>query len=267
MKILKERIDSLLVQKGLVESRNKAQALILEGKVWVGDLRVTKVGYLVPLETDIRLEKPPEFVSRGGKKLEKAIVNFKLEIAQKTALDIGASTGGFTHCLLKYGIAKVYTVDVGKAQLHPEIRNHPRVIALEGFNARYLGAEQVPEPVDVITIDVSFISLEKLLPVITQFLKPRGILLTLIKPQFEAGVKKVCKGGVVKSGEVHVEILTRIIESFYNKGLTLRELTFSPLRGPAGNIEYLAYFIHEHLTLDESLTDKIKAVVEEGKLI
>jgi 23S rRNA (cytidine1920-2'-O)/16S rRNA (cytidine1409-2'-O)-methyltransferase len=263
----KERLDNLLVQRGLAESRSKAQALILAGQVRVRGQRGVKAGQMVSPEIEIQLEQPPEFVSRGGHKLEKALRYFNLNPAGKLALDIGSSTGGFTHCLLKYGAAKVYAVDVGKAQLHPHIRANSKVVALEGFNARYLSCREVPEAVDIIVIDVSFISLEKILPAALPLLKPEGTVLALVKPQFEAGVKKVGRGGVVKSAEVHKEVLQRVIEFAYKFGLSLKGLTYSPLKGAAGNIEYLAYFIKAVLPKETNLQDIIKRTIKEAEIL
>jgi len=196
----KTRIDKLLVEKGIVKSRERAKAIIMAGKVFVNGKRVDKPGTTIPVDAKVEVKgEDIPYVSRGGLKLETAIRNFGLNVKGFTCLDIGASTGGFTDCLLQHGAKKVYAVDVGKGQLDWKLRKDERVVAIEGFNARYLTEKEVPEKVDLVTIDVSFISLEKIIPVAKKFLKPSGRIVALIKPQFELTKKEVDKGkGVVR---------------------------------------------------------------------
>ncbi len=236
----KERLDKLLVARGLAESREKAQALILAGEVYVEGQRVDKAGTKVPQEAriEVRREVLP-YVSRGGLKLEHALKAFGLKVEGLVCADLGASTGGFTDCLLKHGAQKVYAVDVGRGQLHFRLREDPRVVVMEGINARYLKAEDLPEPVDLITIDVSFISLTKILPAAVKLLKPGGLIVTLIKPQFEVGRGRVGKGGVVRDPALHQEVIAKIKDFAQELGLEVLGLTESPLLGPAGNKEFL----------------------------
>ncbi len=236
----KERLDKLLVARGLAESREKAQALILAGEVYVEGQRVDKAGTKVPQEAriEVRREVLP-YVSRGGLKLEHALKAFGLKVEGLVCADLGASTGGFTDCLLKHGAQKVYAVDVGRGQLHFRLREDPRVVVMEGINARYLKAEDLPEPVDLITIDVSFISLTKILPAAVKLLKPGGLIVALIKPQFEVGRGRVGKGGVVRDPALHQEVIAKIKDFVQELGLEVLGLTESPLLGPAGNKEFL----------------------------
>ncbi|WP_038056663.1 TlyA family RNA methyltransferase [Thermodesulfobacterium hydrogeniphilum] len=242
MKTQKIRIDKLLVKKGLCESREKAQALILAGKVWISAdsknfQRIEKPGTSVPENVEIKIEEKIPYVSRGGIKLEGALKAFDLNVKNLICLDIGASTGGFTHCLLLNGAKKVYAVDVGKGQLHYSLRIDPRVIVMEKVNARYLTPDMFPEKFDLITIDVSFISLKKILPVLTHLLKPKGQILALIKPQFEVGPKFV-KKGVVKDSKLHKKVVNEIWEFAENLGLKALGVVESPILGPKGNREF-----------------------------
>ena len=238
----KERIDKLLVARGLVESREKAQALIMAGEVLVDGRRVDKAGTKVPLEARIELRgKGLPFVSRGGLKLDHALKKFGLKVEGLCCADIGASTGGFTDCLLQAGARRVYAIDVGKGQLHYKLRQDPRVVVLEGVNARYLKAGDLPEPVDLVTIDVSFISLTKILPAAKEILKPGGEIVALIKPQFEVGPGQVGRGGVVKDPRLHQEVCARIASFAEELGLLVKGLTESPILGPAGNREFLIH--------------------------
>ena len=236
----KERLDKVLVRRGLAESREKAQALIMAGQVYVNGIRIDKAGTKIPLEAEIEIRgKGLPFVSRGGLKLAHALKEFALEPRGFICADIGASTGGFTHCLLKAGARRVYAIDVGKGQLHFRLRQDPRVVVMEGVNARYLKAEDLPEPVDLATIDVSFISLTKVLPAVANILKPGGQIIALIKPQFEVGPKRVGKGGVVRDPKLHEEVVDQI-KSFAQKlGFKVLGVAESPLLGPAGNKEFL----------------------------
>lgn len=242
----KIRLDKLLVEKGLCESREKAQALILAGKVWVAlDFknfqRITKAGTKVPENAPVKLEEDFPYVSRGGLKLEGALNAFKINVKNTVCLDIGASTGGFTHCLLLKGAKKVYAVDVGKGQLHYKLRQDSKVIVMEGINARYLTEEMFPEKFDLITIDVSFISLKKILPPAKKLLKTTGKILALIKPQFEAGPKFV-KKGVVKDNFIRAKVINEIW--IFGEELRLKPLGVveSPILGPKGNKEFFILF-------------------------
>lgn len=237
---MKERLDQLLVKRGLCESRSRARALILAGKVTVGGRRVDKAGCQVPEEETITLKEGLPYVSRGGLKLEKAIKEFGLDVRGKVILDGGASTGGFTDCLLQQGAQTVYAVDVGYGQLAWDLRNDPRVINLERTNLRHLTREALGELPGMATLDLSFISLKLVIPP----LKALGVreIVALVKPQFEAGREKVGKRGVVKDPYIHREVLEGLIKKAREEGYSLQGLTYSPVKGPEGNIEYLAYF-------------------------
>ena len=238
----KERIDVLLVEKGLVPSREKAKSCIMAGLVFVQGEKVDKPGTLVNPAAEIRLrEDALPYVSRGGFKLEKALREFSISLAGKIMVDIGASTGGFTDCALQQGAARSYAVDVGYGQLAWSLRQDPRVVCLERTNIRYVTKEQVPEKVDFISIDVSFISLEKVLPVADRLLKAGGCMVALIKPQFEAGREKVGRKGVVRDPLVHREVILGVLQAALRLGLCPQGLTYSPIKGPEGNIEYLLF--------------------------
>lgn len=239
MKVQKERIDKLLVDKGLVESREKAQALIMSGAVFVNNQKIDKPGTKVPTDTNIYIKEKMPYVSRGGFKLEKGLKVFNLDVKDKICLDIGSSTGGFTDCLLQNGAKKVYAVDVGKNQLHEKLRADSGVISIEEFNARYLTENEIPEKIDILVCDVSFISITKILPNICNLLKEdfKGII--LIKPQFELSKKEV-KDGVVRDKELHFKAIKSVIESLMQSCYCIRNLDFSPIKGPEGNIEFLA---------------------------
>jgi 23S rRNA (cytidine1920-2'-O)/16S rRNA (cytidine1409-2'-O)-methyltransferase len=241
---MKVRLDQLLVQRGLAASREKAQRLILAGSVRVNGDVASKPGHTVPDDpaTLLTVAEPEKFVSRGGLKLEKAFETYALEVSGRVCLDVGASTGGFTDCLLQHGAARVYAVDVGRGQLDWRLRNDPRVVVREGINARYLRPGDLPEPVSFCVVDVSFISLTKILPAVTPLMEP-GDLVTLIKPQFEAGPDRVGKGGVVWEESVRAAV----VEDIRRFGSALPGLAWqgcceSPIRGPAGNIEFLAWW-------------------------
>ncbi|MGI6554052.1 MAG: TlyA family RNA methyltransferase [Bacillota bacterium] len=237
-----DRLDIVLVNQGFFESRTRAQTAVMEGTVLVNGKKVTKPGTPVAADAVIRIvgEQLP-YVSRGGLKLEKAAKEFRLSFEGKNIVDIGASTGGFTDCALKMGAKKVFAVDVGYGQLAWKLRQDPRVVNMERHNARYLTPADIGEQVDLVTIDASFISLEKLVGPAFNILKEKGELVALIKPQFEAGKENVGKKGVVKSPEVHVEVINRIISTLQRTGFSVAGLTYSPIRGPKGNIEYLVY--------------------------
>jgi 23S rRNA (cytidine1920-2'-O)/16S rRNA (cytidine1409-2'-O)-methyltransferase len=240
--LLKERLDKLLVEKGMVQSRERARALIMEGRIAVDGNMVDKPGTRVPTEARLTLlgEDLP-YVSRGGVKLEGALRAFSLDPAEMVVLDVGASTGGFTDCVLSKGARKVYAVDVGYGQLAWRLQKDPRVINLERTNVRYLGKEDVPEAVDLILIDASFISVEKFLAHVLEFLRQDGHVVILIKPQFEVGKGEVGKGGVVKDPGLHEKVIERISRFSRGLGMQVMGLTESPLLGPKGNKEF---FIH-----------------------
>lgn len=238
----KERLDQLVVTRGLAPSREKARALIMAGQVFVDGAKAEKSGLLVRNDAGIELKgRQLPYVSRGGLKLEKALDVFNLDVEGKVMLDVGASTGGFTDCALQRGARRVYAVDVGYGQLDWALRQDPRVVCIERKNARYLSGEDIPEPVDLVTIDVSFISLEKIIPVLIPLLQDDGSLVALIKPQFEAGRDKVGKKGVVKDRRVHAEVILRMLSFCSLQGLEVLGLDFSPITGPEGNIEFLLW--------------------------
>ncbi|WP_342374646.1 TlyA family RNA methyltransferase [Myxococcus stipitatus] len=240
MKPRKERVDVLVVERGLAESRTKAQALILAGQVVVDDQRVDKPGSLVPVEAELRLKgEVLPYVSRGGLKLKAAIDRFGLDVAGKVGADIGASTGGFTDCLLQHGVVRVHAIDVGYGQLHEKLRKDPRVRSRERVNARYLTDEDLPEKVGVVVIDVSFISLTQVLPSVLTYLEPGGLLAALVKPQFEVGPDRVGKGGVVKDPVARQDAIDTVTAFVREQGLTVRGVMDSPVPGPAGNVEAL----------------------------
>ncbi len=237
----KQRLDVLLVERGLAESRSLAQRLIHAGEVLVDGQVTDKPGVSVPVDADLRLKSRLRFVSRGGEKLAAALARFPVTVAGKVAADIGASTGGFTDCLLQHGAAKVYAIDVGYGQLAWELRQDTRVIVLERVNARYLTT--LPEAVDMIVSDVSFISLRLIYATAVRWLKPEGAVISLIKPQFEAGRADVGKGGVVRNPAVHRRVLETVAADMAALGLGLRGLMVSPLLGPAGNVEFLGWWL------------------------
>ena len=246
----KQRLDTLIAERGLTESRNKAQRLIRAGEVRVDGQIVDKPSTQVPDDAKITLKSKPPFVSRGGKKLAAALERFNLDVTDEVAADVGASTGGFTDCLLQNGAQRVYAIDSGYGQLHWKLRNDPRVIVMERTNARYLA--ELPEPIDLVTVDVSFISLNLILPNAVSWLKPDGQMVALIKPQFEAGPKNVEKGGVVRDPEVHRQVLRDVLAAAAELDLGLQGLMPSPLRGPAGNVEFLAWWTAEGDGVNES---------------
>ena len=238
----KERLDVLLVSLGLAESRAKAQATIMAGEVYVNGQKADKSGMEVDITANVEVRGSAcPYVSRGGLKLEKALKNFGVDPTGYVCSDSGASTGGFTDCLLQQGASKVCAIDVGYGQLAWKIRNDPRVVVMERTNIRYVTPEDLGEPLDLSVIDVSFISLGLVLPVVKTLLKPTGQVLCLIKPQFEAGKDKVGKKGVVRDPAVHEEVLQNFISLAKSLDFTIRNLTFSPVKGPEGNIEFLAH--------------------------
>ncbi len=246
----KLRLDVLLTERGLCESRQKAQAAIMAGLVTVNGEKVTKSGAGV-LESDVLEVKGPAipYVSRGGLKLEKAMKLWSIDLSGKLCADIGASTGGFSDCMLQCGAAKVYAVDTGYGKLDWKIRTDSRVVALERTNARYLTHEQIPDELDFASVDVSFISLRLILPALRGVLKDGGEVVCLVKPQFEAGRENVGKKGVVRDPAVHLQVLERFLVHASENGFFVKELTFSPIKGPEGNIEYLGYLMTRDMPL------------------
>ena len=246
---VKKRLDVLLVEHGYADSRTKAQAIIMSGQVYVDGQKADKPGtsYEQTVALEVRGASCP-YVSRGGLKLEKALRDFGVDPTGYVCSDSGASTGGFTDCLLQQGARKVFAIDVGYGQLDWKIRSDPRVVVMERTNVRYVTPQQLGEPLDLSVIDVSFISLKIVLPVVKTFLKPTGQVLCLIKPQFEAGKDKVGKKGVVREPETHREVLDHFVALANELDFKILGLTFSPVKGPEGNIEFLA-----HLTLDDRI--------------
>ena len=242
----KERLDVYLTEHGHAETRSKAQALIMAGLVYVDGQKADKPGFSVGegQSVEVRGAACP-YVSRGGLKLEKALRDFGVDVHGFVCSDSGASTGGFTDCLLQQGAVKVFAIDVGYGQLAWKIRNDPRVVCMERTNIRNVTPETLGEPLDLSVVDVSFISLKLVLPVIHSLLKPEGQVLCLIKPQFEAGKEKVGKKGVVRDSAVHREVLERFLETAKELGFTVKNLTFSPVKGPEGNIEFLGHLCKE----------------------
>ena len=239
---MKLRLDQYLCQNGLVASRERAKALIMAGVVFVDEQKVDKPG--TPVREGARVEVRGHdiaYVSRGGLKLEKALANFDVDVKDCVCTDVGSSTGGFTDCMLQNGAKKVYAIDVGRGQLDWKLRNDPRVVCMEKTNIRYVTPEDIGEPVDFSSIDVSFISLTKVLEPIRAYLKDDGQIVALIKPQFEAGREKVGKKGVVREKSTHREVIRKVMDYAQSIGFDLCALEFSPIKGPEGNIEYLIH--------------------------
>jgi 23S rRNA (cytidine1920-2'-O)/16S rRNA (cytidine1409-2'-O)-methyltransferase len=238
--VKKVRVDLLLVERGLAESRTQAQRLVMAGQVRVDGQLVLKPSAPVSPEAGLELQGGPRFVSRGGEKLEAALTAFRIEVAGKVCADVGASTGGFTDCLLQHGADKVYAIDVGKGLLHWQLRQDPRVIVMEETNARFL--ESLPERISLVTVDAAFISLKLLLPVVKNWLQTDGEVIALIKPQFEAGRSQSAKGeGVIRDPAVHRQVLLEVMTFAQSTGWRVGGLLRSPLRGPKGNVEFLAH--------------------------
>ena len=260
---MKERLDVLLVKKGLAPSREKAKAVIMAGSVYVDGQKEDKAGSVFDEESaqiEVRGHALP-YVSRGGLKLEKALKVFPITLTGKICMDIGASTGGFTDCMLQNGAAKVYSVDVGYGQLDWKLRQDPRVVCMEKTNIRYVTPEDIGEPVQFSSIDVSFISLTKVLLPIRNYLTDEGQIVALIKPQFEAGREKVGKKGVVREKSTHIEVIHKVIDYAMSIGFEVLNLEFSPIKGPEGNIEYLV-----HLQKCEA-TDRISPQIDVEKTV
>lgn len=258
----KVRLDSLVFARGFADSRERAKAIIMAGEVYVDNQKADKPGMQVPENAKLEVRGGLRYVSRGGLKLEKAMQAFPISLDGAVTMDIGASTGGFTDCMLQNGAKKVYAIDVGYGQLAWKLRTDPRVVNLERTNVRYLTAEQVPEEVDFFSVDVAFISLKLVLPVARRFLKPSGTAVCLVKPQFEAGREKVGKKGVVRDPAVHLEVLEEITSFVQEAGFSILGLTYSPVRGPEGNIEYLLYL--QKAEVPQSVPLALKDVVEES---
>ena len=237
----KVRLDKLLSERGLVESREKAKAIILGGNVFVNGVIVDKAGALVKPDVVLDVKSRLPYVSRGGLKLEHALKEFDMDVRGKIAMDVGASTGGFTDCLLQNGTKKVYAIDVGYGQFDWTLRGNERIVLLEKTNIRYLDGDPVPDPIDIATIDVSFISLLKVIPNVLDFLIPNGEIIALIKPQFETGRENVGKGGVVKDENRQLEVIERIKTESEKMGLEVKGVTKSPIKGAKGNVEYFIY--------------------------
>jgi len=236
------RLDNRLVELGLAENRSKARAVIMSGAVMVDGRVRDKPGVLVPASARISMKQGPRYASRGGLKLEAALDEFGIDPSNKVCLDVGASTGGFTDCLLQRGAGKVYAVDVGKAQLEWRLRNDPRVVVMEGVNARRLAPGDLPEPVDLAVVDVSFISLDLVIPALSSLVRKGGEAIALVKPQFEAGRRKVQRGGVVKDEKVIAACVDKVSRAALETGLVERGRTPSPVKGPKGNQEWLVWF-------------------------
>ena len=262
---MKQRLDVYLVENGLVSGRDLAKSLIMEGKVFVNNQKADKAGDQVSDKDKVELRgETMKYVSRGGLKLEKAMATFPISLEGCVAMDIGASTGGFTDCMLQNGAKKVYSVDVGYGQLAWKLRTDERVVNMERTNIRYVTSEQIGEELDFASIDVSFISLKLVLPVAFELLKDGGTLVALIKPQFEAGREKVGKKGVVRDPEVHCEVIEKVTDFAREIGFNVLGLEFSPIRGPEGNIEYLMYVRKEKDCAYSDLHDDIVNLVEKS---
>lgn len=255
----KIRLDARIFELGLSESREKAKAFIMAGQVYVNGMKAVKSGMTVAAEDSIEVRGSSEFVSRGGHKLKKAMSVFPIDLNNKICMDIGASTGGFTDCMLQNGAKKVYSIDVGYGQLAWKLRSDDRVVNLERTNIRYVTREQIPDDIDFFSVDVSFISLCLVLPAAYPLLTEDGECVCLIKPQFEAGREKVGKKGVVRDKAVHKEVIEKIYNFATESGFSVCGLDFSPIKGPEGNIEYL---IHLRKSSCESITVDIDAVVD-----
>lgn len=259
---MKKRLDVLVFENGFAQSREKAKALIMAGEIFVDNQKADKCGQSYDENANIEFRgKAPRYVSRGGLKLEKAMAVFNIDLEDKIAMDIGASTGGFTDCMLQNGAKKVYSIDVGYGQLAWKLRNDPRVVNLERTNMRNVTRAQVALPIDFFSIDVSFISLKLLLPVARELLSDNAEAVCLIKPQFEAGKGKVGKKGVVRDPQVHIEVVSSIVEFCLNNGYSVSGLDYSPVKGPEGNIEYLMY-IQKSAAPRNSLSISIEELVE-----
>lgn len=262
---MKSRLDVILADKGLFPSREKAKAAVMAGLVWVDGMRCDKAGTPVDASSaniEIRGDLCP-YVSRGGLKLEKALQTFQIDLTDAVCMDIGASTGGFTDCMLQHGAAKVYAADVGYGQLDWKLRSDARVVTMERINVRYLDPETIPERFDLITIDVSFISLKLILPVARKLLNEHGRCLCLVKPQFEAGRSQVGKNGIVRDRDIHLSVLRSVVDYGRDNSLTYANLTYSPITGTKGNIEFLL-LLKSGIDTQENSDAAIEEVVEQA---
>lgn len=263
MSAKKERLDILLVERGIIESREKAKTSIMAGEIFVDGHRIDKAGEKVSVESNIEFKgKKLQYVSRGGLKLEKAMKEFTINLEGKVCMDIGASTGGFTDCMLQNGASKVFAVDVGYGQFAWKLRVDERVVCMERTNIRYVTPEDIKELLDFASIDVSFISLKKIMPATIGLLKDNGEVVALIKPQFEAGREKVGKKGVVRDIEVHKEVVYGIVDYLLGENLNVLGVSYSPIKGPEGNIEYLVYFTKDLTRESDFNREIIEDVVE-----
>ena len=259
----KERLDILLVERGIIPSREKAKASIMAGEIFVDGQRIDKAGEKIPVTASIEFKgKALKYVSRGGLKLEKAMKEFPIILQDKVCMDIGASTGGFTDCMLQNGAKKVFSVDVGYGQFAWKLRTDERVVCMERTNIRYVTLEDIGEPLDFASIDVSFISLKTIMPATINLLKSKGEVVALIKPQFEAGREKVGKKGVVRDINVHKEVVYGIVDYLMENNLNVLGLSYSPIKGPEGNIEYLVYFTKDQEKKSDFNREMVENVVE-----
>lgn len=255
----KQRLDNFLVENGYVETRSKAQSLIMAGEVYIDNQKASKAGEQIKGTEKIELRsKGLKYVSRGGLKLEKAMKCFPISLGGKICMDIGASTGGFTDCMLQNGAVKVYSIDVGYGQLAWKLRTDERVVNLERTNFRHVTTEQVKEPIDFFSVDVSFISLKLILPPAFELLKDGGCAVCLIKPQFEAGKENVGKKGVVRDINIHKEVVLNVLEFTREIGFKVEGLDFSPIKGPEGNIEYLMYITKNGNDVDIDINEVVE---------
>ena len=265
MAIKKERLDILLVDREFFDSREKAKRSIMAGEIFINGQRVDKAGEKVEVDSDIECRgKALPYVSRGGLKLEKAMKAFAIDLDNYICMDIGASTGGFTDCMLQNGASKVYSIDVGYGQFAWKLRIDDRVVCLERTNVRYVTEEEVPDKCDFSSIDVSFISLTKVIPAVLNLLNENGSVVALIKPQFEAGREKVGKKGVVRDPNTHKEVIIKIVDYLKSLNLNILNLGFSPIKGPEGNIEYLIYFTKNNDKEGIFTMDLVEKVVSES---
>lgn len=258
----KIRLDALLVKRGIFSGRDEAKRAIMAGMIFIKENRATKGGQTYQEDIEIILKgKVCPYVSRGGLKLEKALKTFNIKLSGKIALDIGASTGGFTDCMLQHDVKKVYAVDVGYGQLAWKLRQDERVINIERFNARYIAEKDVADKMDFVSIDVSFISLSRILPPVEKLLKSDGEIVALVKPQFEAGKNQVGKGGVIRDKNVHTEVLSSVFHIAETSGFIVKGLDYSPVQGPSGNIEFLLYLKKKNNTIQDEIFN-IKKIEE-----
>lgn len=261
----KERLDILLVEKGIFTSRERAKTSIMAGKIFVDGQRVDKAGEKVSVDAEIIFKgQEIPYVSRGGLKLEKAMKEFGISLENKTCMDIGASTGGFTDCMLQNGAKKVFSIDVGYGQFAWKLRTDPRVVCMERTNIRYVTPDDIGELTDFASIDVSFISLKKIMPATINLLSDKGEVVALIKPQFEAGKEKVGKKGVVRDINVHNEVVKSIVDYLLSQGLNILSLSYSPIKGPEGNIEYLVYFTKDKDRESKFSIDDVEIIVDQS---